>query len=83
MADPCRQGGAVAVFVLNNLPTGSTTVASTVLLAELNYSHAGPSTVFDVWAGKALPSLLAGATEVPTPAIDSYDSTFLLITPQA
>jgi hypothetical protein len=78
-----QPGGAVALFVLNNLPAGSDNISSIVPLANLNYTHTGPSEVFDVWAGAALPPLPAGTTTVPTSAINSYDSTFLLITPQA
>ena len=58
-------------------------ISSIVRLADLNYTHAGASEVFDVWAGVALPPLPAGTATVHTPAINSYDSTFLLITPQA
>jgi hypothetical protein len=78
-----QPAGAVALFILNNLPTGSATISTVVSLAELNYTHGGASDVFDVWSGVALPPLPAGSTELHTAAIDSYDSTFLLITPQA
>jgi hypothetical protein len=81
-----QPGGAVAVFILNNLPIGSSNISSVVTLAELNYTAAhaaaGGSEVLDVWSGEALPPLEAGATELHAAAIGSYSSTFLLITPR-
>lgn len=80
-----QPNGAVAVFLLNNLPVGSSNVSATISLAELNFSHGtsagASSSVFDVWAGKALPPLPAGSTELHTTAIGSHDSALLLITP--
>jgi hypothetical protein len=77
-----QPGGVVAVFVLNNMPPGAANISTTVSLAELNYTHTGASAVFDVWAGRALPSLAAGATAIETAPIGEQDSTFLLISPQ-
>jgi hypothetical protein len=96
-----QPSGAVAFFVLNNLPTGAADIASIVSLANLNYTHIGPSEVFEVWAGaaagrhhnRANRSVPEGkgqhergggdTTTVRTGAMNSYDSTFLLVTPQA
>jgi hypothetical protein len=77
-----QPGGAVAVFFLNNMPPGAANVSATVALAELNYTHTGPSAVFDVWAGKPLPPLAAGATAIHTAAIGEQDSALLLVSPQ-
>ena len=70
------------MFFLNNMPPGTANVSTAVTLAELRHTHTGPSTVFDVWAGKPLPPLAAGATVIHTAAIGEQDSVFLLVSPQ-
>ena len=74
--------GAVAVFVLNNMPADAANVSATVSLTDLNYTHtAEVSTVLDVWGGKMLAPLPAGATNLHTAAIGAQDSVLLLISP--
>ena len=52
-------------------------ISSIVRLADLNYTHAGASDVFDVWAGVALPPLQAGTATVHTPAINRTTNLFI------
>ena len=77
-----QPNGAVAVFLLNNLPVGSRNVSADVSLADLNFTHgSGGSSVFDVWAQMALPPLPPGARGLRAAPIGSFDSVLLLITP--